>query len=223
LSYDIMQTSISLLPVYYEELAQSYLNGGTVQDLRSVGISAEKRMFEACKTNTHKGYIFLSGLILLATIGYDDIREGMKDLSTSFFKAPLPVSNGEIARRNYAVNGIAGECLNGLPSLYEHAIPAMQKEFATSGCDERARFVGLASLMQTTEDTTALHRCGTQGLEIIKADGKKLEGILQSDNPKDWLLERNTYYKSINLTMGGVADLLAAGIAIMALEKDKTI
>lgn len=220
LSYEKMLASINLLPVYYRELGGAYLNGAGAADLRKAGIEAEKRMLEACGSNTHKGYIFLSGLILLADIGYDDVQKGIIHLSESFFKSPLPESNGETARKKYAVGGIAGECLNGLPSLFDHALPAMRAEYEAGKCAERAKFAGLAKLMQTAEDTTALHRCGAQGLDIIRADGARLEELLKNGTHKEWLERRNEYYKSIRLTMGGVADLLAASTALSALGKN---
>jgi len=46
-----------------------------------------------------------------------------------------------------------------------------------SGEDLSASFAMLARLMQTVEDTTALHRCGLAGLERIREDGARLERL----------------------------------------------
>lgn len=215
LSYAGMLLSVSLLPRYYHELAQAALSGADVAELRSAGLAAEKRMHEICGSNAHKGYIFLSGLVLLASLRGDDLRREIKEISEGFFTSALPESNGETARRKYGTGGITGECLNGLPSVFDSALPAMEKEYAGSGCTERTRFAGLAALMRTVEDTTAMHRCGREGLEIIRSDGHVLHELLKSDSHIPWLAERNEYYKSIRLTMGGAADLLAVSCALM--------
>lgn len=215
LSYAGMLLSVSLLPRYYHELAQAALSGADTAELRSAGLAAEKRMYEICGSNAHKGYIFLSGLVLLASLRGDDLRSEIKEISEGFFISALPGSNGETARRKYGTGGITGECLNGLPSVFDSALPAMEKEYAGSGCTERTRFAGLAALMRTVEDTTAMHRCGREGLEIIRSDGHMLLELLKSDSHIPWLAERNEYYKSIRLTMGGAADLLAISCALM--------
>ncbi|QAR32602.1 2-(5'-triphosphoribosyl)-3'-dephospho CoA synthase [Geovibrio thiophilus] len=215
LSYAGMLLSVSLLPQYYKELAEAALSGADISVLRSIGIEAERRMLGVCGSNAHKGYIFLSGLVLLASLRGDDLRSEIKEISEGFFISALPESNGETARRKYGTGGIISECLNGLPSVFEHALPAMEREYGINGCCCRARFAGLAELMRTAEDTTALHRCGQEGLEIIRADGAQLAGLLKTDSHTQWLKERNEYYKSIRLTMGGAADLLATGCAVM--------
>jgi triphosphoribosyl-dephospho-CoA synthase len=68
----------------------------------------------------------------------------------------------------------------------------------------------LARLMRTVEDTTALHRCGHQGLRQIRHDGARLEALIyQGDDPIPFLSQLNRDYVRMNLTMGGVADVLA--------------
>lgn len=72
----------------------------------------------------------------------------------------------------------------------------------------------LGRLMQTVEDTTALHRCGRVGLAMLRADGRTLERLVatRGDFP-GFLAARNAHYVRRNLTMGGVADLLGLALA----------
>ena len=70
----------------------------------------------------------------------------------------------------------------------------------------------LSRLMQTVEDTTALHRCGSAGLARLRADGRSLSVSSRPGLHVPFLRERNALYRRMNLTMGGVADLLGAGL-----------
>ncbi|GAB1535429.1 triphosphoribosyl-dephospho-CoA synthase [Geovibrio sp. ADMFC3] len=218
LSYAGMLLSVSLLPQYYQELAQEAINGADVAGLRRTGLEAEKRMIDICGSNAHKGYIFLSGLVLIACLSGGNLEDEIAKTARKFFAENLPESNGETARKTYSTGGIITECLNGMPSVFKHALPAMEDEYKKNGCTKRTRFAGLAEIMQTAEDTTALHRCGAKGLKIIKEDGKELAERLISDTHVEWLQKRNRFYKEIRLTMGGAADLLAIGCSVMLLN-----
>jgi len=208
LSFEIMESSVNLLNVYFNELGDCCLSGGNINDFRIAGLAAEKRMLDTCNSNTHKGYVFLSGLALLSHIMYEDIRTGIKELSADFFAASLPHSNGSQARNDYGTAGIIGECLNGLPSVFDAGIPALK------AMPDKPHYA-LACIMARAEDSTSLHRCGQVGLETVHRDGKLLKTMLENrQDAEPWLLSRNEYYKKMNLTMGGCADLLAISFAL---------
>ena len=77
------------------------------------------------------------------------------------------------------------------------------------GCVETASFAMLARLMQTVEDTTTLHRAGPEGLVRVKRDGQRLEQIIaRGDDPISHLRELDRVYVRMNITIGGVADML---------------
>lgn len=211
LTFAVMETSVNLLPRYFEELGGCCLSGGGIKDFRMVGLAAEQRMLRACGSNTHKGYIFLSGLALLAHIMYEDMRTGIRELSAEFFASSLPQSNGSQVRREYSTGGIISECLNGLPSVFETGIPALRT------MPGRPHYA-LACIMEAAEDSTSLHRCGQAGLETVRRDGAILKTLLENgQDAEPWLLTRNEYYKKINLTMGGCADLLALSLTLIKI------
>jgi triphosphoribosyl-dephospho-CoA synthase len=58
------------------------------------------------------------------------------------------------------------------------------------------------------EDTTALRRCGPAGLVVLREDGARLDAALDAGAAADFLRARSEAYRAMNLTMGGVADLL---------------
>lgn len=211
LSFGTMECSVNLLPRYFEELGGCCLSGGGIKDFRMTGMAAERRMLSACGSNTHKGYIFLGGLALLAHIMYEDMRTGIRELSAEFFASSLPQSNGSQVRREYGAGGIIGECLNGLPSVFDAGIPALKN------MPDRPHYA-LACIMEAAEDSTSLHRCGQTGLETVRRDGQLLRAMLENgQDAEQWLLSRNEYYKKMNLTMGGCADLLALSFALIKI------
>jgi triphosphoribosyl-dephospho-CoA synthase len=84
------------------------------------------------------------------------------------------------------------------------------------GSRQQAAFFMLSRLMQTVEDTTALHRCGRPGLAQLQRDGRLLEAMLtEGFDPVPLLTKLNVEYRAMNLTMGGVADLLGVTFAVL--------
>ena len=80
---------------------------------------------------------------------------------------------------------------------------------------EHAGFYLMAVLMQQLEDTTAIHRCGIEGLARLRRDGARLQRLLeQHQAPEPMLNILNQEYRSSGLTMGGVADCMALTFAL---------
>jgi triphosphoribosyl-dephospho-CoA synthase len=87
------------------------------------------------------------------------------------------------------------------------------------GNTRQAAFFMLSRLMQTVEDTTALHRCGRAGLAQLQRDGRLLEAMLtEGFDPVPLLTKLNVEYRALNLTMGGVADLLGLALGCLSYE-----
>ena len=73
----------------------------------------------------------------------------------------------------------------------------------------------MALLMQHVEDTTAIHRCGLEGLSRLRQDGARLQRLLQKQQePEPMLTALNEQYRELGLTMGGVADCMALTFAL---------
>lgn len=220
LDLGIMKRSIGLLGTYYGELIVGMEQNGDLLHLKQIGQVAEKRMIQECGTNTHKGYIFLSGLILIAFMTRTDLREGIVDISQYYFSQKEEDSNGVRVRKAYETTGIVGECFRGLPAVFEEALPLFRYHINRSADRFTASLYMMARLMQVVEDTTSYHRCGIAGVERIHKDGFILEEKLdKGENVQVWLKKQNVLYKEINLTMGGVADLIAVTFAMDELYK----
>ena len=180
-------------------------------------------MFAAAGTNTHKGFIFLAGLLLLAACDGARtpraLREAVASIALAFFQ--LAAGRGHpssAAARGPATRdrGVAAEALAGLPSVFDVAQPALAVTIADRADLQIASHLAMSRLMQTVDDTTTVKRCGEAGLARIRRDGCTLESLIarhdQSHLPV--VAAWNQDYQRERLTMGGVADLLAISLAL---------
>ncbi len=225
-----MLRSVALLPRYFDALLEARASGAELPALAAIGLEAEARMWRTAGSNTHAGQIFLGGLLLAALPDPDAKlaagapatsawREEMSALATRHFAAePVLGSHGSGARERYGVSGIVGEARAGLPLIFEGALPCYRAARARGEDPRRASYRVMALVMQTLEDTTALHRCGERGLAQLRADGAKLaallDGLTWPAKVDRWLRARDAHYRADNLTMGGVADTLALTLAL---------
>ncbi len=225
LDYPLMLRSIALLEQYFSGCVNALHAGHGIERLRELGLLAEQRMFARLGTNTHRGAIFLGGLLLGAAHAADcneprAVSDAVTDCAHQLFAQQLPRgTTGERVRARYRVGGIVGEALNGLPAVFTVGVPALH-EARRRGLNERdGLYLAMARLMQTVEDTTALRRCGPDGLARLRRDGARLERLLEDGNdPIPFLEHCNRQYRTQRLTMGGVADLLAICVAWVRLR-----
>lgn len=230
LTFATMERSLALLGDSFAELSGSLRRGEPLSRQIALGQSAEERLLANCETNTHRGALFLGGLVLVARwragvvghagAGAAGLRPGIAAVARELLAGrELPRSHGEEARRQYRVGGIVGEALSGLPSVFEEALPAFHAARARGARGDVPAFAMLARLMQTVEDTTALHRCGEAGLACVRRDGETLERLLASGGDHvAFLRARNAAWREMRLTMGGVADLLGVALGLIVHE-----
>jgi triphosphoribosyl-dephospho-CoA synthetase len=215
LSLTTMEHSIRIIADYLDQLCRSLASGEDFTCQAAIGRRTEQAMLDSLGTNTHKGYLFLSGLLLVAAWhapSADDrsLRKNIATLAGEFFASQgEQATHGRRLRHLYGAGGIVREALNGLPALFDEAIPAYLAAMERQGRPKIASFAMLARLMQTVEDTTTLHRCGTMGLSRIRRDGRQIERIIaQEEDCEQFLHDLNRQYIRMHLTMGGVADML---------------
>jgi len=215
LSLAIMERSVQLVGAYLDEQVRSLVAGEPFICQKNIAIRAERRLLDELGTNTHKGYIFLSGMLLIArwqaaAADENAIRRRLATLAADFFKAgEAGASHGRRARERYRTGGIVQESLDGFPSLFAAALPAFRQSLNEHGCFSQASFAMLARLMQSVDDTTTLHRGGPSGLARVKQDGRRLERMIaRGDDTIGYLRALNRSYVRMNLTIGGIADML---------------
>ena len=233
LSFALMQRSLGLVADYLGELVISLAAGEGFAAQRAIALRAEQRLFAELGTNTHKGYLFLSGMLLIArqragSAEEDALRKALAALSAEFFAGTggdasqtRAATHGGRARQRFNSGGIVAEALAGYPSVFEHGLPAYRaarRHVRTAAHERRdaASFALLARLMQTVDDTTTLHRAGPAGLARVKCDGARLErAVAAGDDYHALLDELNRDYVRANITIGGVADLLGISYALL--------
>jgi triphosphoribosyl-dephospho-CoA synthase len=222
LSLAVMERSLQIVAAYLDEIARSLGAGEPFIDQKQIALQTERRLLATLGTNTHKGYVFLAGMLLIArrhaaSPEESAIRRALSCLAGDFFRAgEETASNGRRARDKYAAGGIVQEAVEGYPSVFEAALPAFRQSMQTGGCFNEASFAMLARLMQTVDDTTTLHRAGPSGLVRIRRDGRQLEQLIaRRDDYIGFLRETNRAYIAMNLTMGGVADMLGISYACL--------
>ena len=222
LSLNLMEQSLEILAVFLDESQRSLVKGDPFSAQRKIGIETEHRLLSSLGTNTHKGYVFLSGMLLNACWRADsdseaDLRRCLAELSQDFFRIPaIGQTHGQSARVSYGSDGIVGEAMRGFPSLFEAALPGFRRAYARSRSVETASFNALACLMQSVEDTTTLHRAGPSGLRRVRHDGSELERRIARDEPVlEFLRTLDRIYIEQNLTIGGIADMLGLCFATL--------
>jgi len=227
LSIEIMERSIGIVTEYLAEIVRSLKSNDPFACQQQIAIRAEQRLHDELGTNTHKGYIFLSGMLLIAHhhaegSSEEAVRESLSSISETFFRISNATNtNGDKARRKFNVGGIVREAIDGYPSLFNEALPTFRSALRQHGCVATASFAMMARLMQTVDDTTTLHRGGEQGLLRVRRDGRMLERIITEEGDfGPFLEELNHDYKTLNLTIGGVADMLGIAFGCLLARSD---
>lgn len=229
LSLPLMEASIGIVADFLDATVRSLVEGEPFENQKQLGIEAEQRLYDQLGTNTHKGFIFLSGMLLIARWHADSddesrIRETLAQLAIRFFRtAPVLPSNGQRVREKYQAQGIVGETALGLPSLFDVALPAFRVAMIRHGDSQIASFAVIARLMQEVEDTTTLHRAGPLGLHRLKKDGKRLEHLIADGGDfLSYLEELDRDYIRMNMTMGGVADVIGMSLGYLMAAGELT-
>ncbi len=226
LSLELMERSIDLVGAHLAALCGSLARGEPLA--RQVGLAAqsERAMRDELGTNTHKGAAFLGGVLLAALHRSGSEEEGEVRAAVvavarevTLLAAPRGTHGAE-ARERFGVGGVVREVERGLPALFEVALPAFRAARGRGADAEAASFAALARLMQSVEDTTALHRCGRAGLARLREDGAQLERLVAEGAHLPFLQQCNARYRRMNLTMGGVADLLGVALGWLAYRDE---
>lgn len=215
LSIALMERSLRILADYLSDLTRSLVDGEPFLYQKKIGMRTEQRLLSELGTNTHKGYVFLSGMLLIArwraaSADENAVRRTLSTLADNFFRAgETATSHGHQAREKYGAGGIVQESMHGFPALFEQALPAFRASIQHKGCFSEASFAMLARLMQIVDDTTTLHRGGPPGLARVRRDGRRLEQMIaRGEDYIGHLRTLNRSYIRLNLTIGGIADLL---------------
>lgn len=106
----------------------------------ALGRQAEQRLLDELGTNTHKGYIFLAGMLLIArwhapSGAVSDLRASLSSLCDFFSRPRDGETHGERARRLYHAGGIVREAVMAIPRSSNTACrPSVPRARKTAPC-----------------------------------------------------------------------------------------
>lgn len=237
--------SIISLKDYYYQITESGYNFSKkdyrllMKEIRPLGIEAEKTMFKATKgVNTHKGLIFLMGIIA-AAVG--NLYRRSMDISprniskltgqmtsgiTNELKVNLESDNltyGERIFKEYNITGIRGEVEKGLPTVMEVSLPIYTKLMKDPRISQNTAMIHtLLHLMVLVDDINILGRHGMESLEYVRKRAKDALGFGGYLSPKGrkYVEYMDRDFIDKNISPGGSADLLAVTVLLYLLRED---
>jgi len=220
--------SLFALRHYFIDITAAGLRHAPFEALRQLGIDAERRMMTATSgINTHRGAIFCLGM-LCAAAGACLARK--TPLSPAAIRAALLAewgpallahtastgcgasSHGLRVGAAYGIGGAREEMAQGLPSVFDVALPALQRTLAAGRDPRAARIDTLFALMAHMCDTNVYHRGGAAGADLVRASARAFLDRGGTSHP-GWeaaVLDCHRLFSAKRLSPGGAADLLAA-------------
>ena len=220
--------SLFALRRYFPCIAAQGAASADFAPLQALGIAAEARMLRATGgINTHRGAIFTLGLLCAAAgaaraagqaCDANGIREALVVRWGDALTARARVtpgareSHGSRAARLHGLRSAATEAALGMPTLFEHVLPALRQARAAGVDDRHARLHALFAAMAHADDTNLVHRGGLAGLQFARAQARMFlaaggglgqGAVARAARVHERFVERR-------LSPGGAADLLAA-------------
>jgi len=216
----------------FAALAAAGAQGRGMAHLGSIGLEAEAAMLAATGgINTHRGAIFGLGLLCAAAgarmVGNANRATPLGAIvahrwGDDILRRPaLLHSHGGTAWRRYGAGGARLEAAQGLPSVYQVGLPALNHGARMSAGDgEAARVQACFALIAAVEDTNLLHRGGLDGLRFAQRAARVFldEGGV---GRRDWRERAASVHRAFiahRLSPGGAADLLAMSLFVEACE-----
>ncbi len=218
------RAGIASLREYFRRIAEAGMRNAPMEELKVLGLDAEKRMFEATGgVNTHRGAIFSLGL-LAAAAGCKAATENPASLGeivsekwgADILKQKNPGSHGEEALKRYGGNGARTEVASGFPSVYGYGLPTFRAALEKK-CTNGARLEAFFALLERVNDTTLLHRGGRAGHDFAVEAAAAFRRASDGEN-SELALKTHREFMRRNLSCGGVADLLSATVFIHRME-----
>jgi triphosphoribosyl-dephospho-CoA synthase len=226
--------SLFALRHFFPRVAAQGAASAEFAPLEALGIAAESRMLRATGgVNTHRGAIFTLGLLCAAAgaaraAGLACTATNLRGTLLERWGGALAArathvrdSHGARAARAHGLRSAGEEAAQGLPTLFEHVLPALHAA-RRAGADERgARLHALFTAMAEVADTNLVHRGGMQGLRDARRMARDFlaeGGGLSVDAPVR-AARVHAQFVARRLSPGGAADLLAAACWVERVER----
>jgi triphosphoribosyl-dephospho-CoA synthase MdcB len=233
LSLAIMRRSALAIEPYLGLMAFVSRGSHPSQPLRErlavIGRDAECAMLKATSgSNSHKGAIWILGLLAAAALQNDDnprasaITATAKKIASFEDRAtPRLVSHGDTVAKRYGVAGARGEALRGFPHVVDVGLPMLRSKRASGRTENVARLDTLLSIMARLDDTCLLYRGGEDALATAKEGAAAVESAGGSGTAigSQRLRRLDRRLLELGVSPGGSGDLLAATLFLDAVER----
>lgn len=224
--------SLFALRGYFVRIAGLGAAGAPFGDLEACGVQAEQRMLAATGgINTHRGAIFLLGLLCAAAGAVQAERRvltaaALRDAVCVRWGDALAVRcarpsrlPGGIAARRYGLRSASQEAALGFPVLFETVVPAWDAACAQGLAGERLRLQVFFATLAVLDDSNLAHRGGLAGLHFARQRARDFLARGGAARP-DALADARAIHREFvarRLSPGGCADLLAAACWLQRL------
>lgn len=205
----------------------------TFRRIRSIGMDAEKAMYQATHgVNTHKGAIFSLGLLCAAAGRLSPeqwqpeqllsecaaMANGVTAHDFSGITSESAKTTGEKLYTQYGITGVRGQAEEGFPAVLNTGLPILRQGLANGLSLNHAGCIALLHLITAIDDTNLIHRSNRKTQLQVKLD---LSNWLK-ENPfpdLDAIEKLDAEFIERNLSPGGSADLLAVTYYLHFLDK----
>lgn len=218
--------SLFSLRHYFIRIARAGFDDAPFAVLKQLGIEAEQRMLVATQgVNTHRGAIFCLGMLcaalgrchaqrtpLSATAVRAVLLHNWGDALAVHMQSIRPDSHGFQAAVRHAASGAREEMALGLPSVFDVALPMLNRTLAAGRSWDSARIDTLFTLMAHISDTNVYHRGGEEGAVMVRHSAQRFVALGGTAHP-EWkavAMQCHHLFVERKLSPGGAADLLAA-------------
>ncbi|MCC7326578.1 MAG: triphosphoribosyl-dephospho-CoA synthase [Burkholderiales bacterium] len=226
-----LQVSADVLAGYFFEMAQAGAGRASFRVLNAIGLSAERKMYDATQgINTHRGAIFSLGLLAAAAglcrtsaaqrCPFQICRTVERRWGPEILAArPSETSShGSIVQRKYGVCGAREEAAAGFPTIALHSLPAFLSAYERESSVETAGLHAFYASMAVLDDSNVLYRGGPESLKRVKtlAGDFLLRGGIFAADGFSRAVSIHGECVGKNLSPGGSADLLIATLFLAA-------
>lgn len=240
--FTFIRSQASLIKYYRRSFLLGWEPGPGLEEkavrLRHLGLEAEGTMEEATGgVNTHRGWIYSSGILLLAVGEYlagvftppgpgslfDFLSSRAAGIAQSLEETVQVTPHFHLLSRRLNASpcpaGVREEALGGFPSLFDLGLPVLRRALEAGDDENTAGQRTLLALLARVSDSTLLKRAGEEGAEAIRdLVGERLGSDqlveaasgLPAAGLGHLMEELSERFTREGLSCGGVADLLAA-------------
>jgi len=198
---------------------------GRIATLREQGREAEHAMFAATDgVNTHKGALFLLGLLCYAAGHCFENGEHSPEVvcaTAARFCGGITRELGESAGRafaRYGARGARGEAEDGFPHALD-ALKTYRKAVSLGAAQSDAWLLALLELIATLDDANVLARCGEETAQTLRERAGEIASRYPAGgtNMRDEIRALDRECIAFRASPGGAADLLACAMFLHAL------